>query len=56
MRTIIVVAWRMLDRRSNELCAALGVSQPAASNILTRATRKQLCEARKLLERIGAVK
>jgi len=52
LRTTVVLAWRMLGRRNNELCAALQVSQPAASNIIARATRDQRREAETLVRQL----
>jgi len=38
LRTMIVLAWRLLGRTNIEICSALEISQSAACNILARAT------------------
>jgi len=51
IRRTIVVAWRMLGRRSSELCAALGICHGAAGNIIARASDHEIHDAKGLLDR-----
>jgi hypothetical protein len=52
LRTTVVLAWRILGRRNNEICAALQVSQAAVSNIITRASQDDLRQANRLVARL----
>ena len=51
IRRTIVIAWRMLGRRSGELCAALGICHGAAGNIIARASDHDIHDARAVLDR-----